>query len=355
MAEPVRIKPEERLFALTLALMDTTIGLTKAEILGQVRGYVEELRAGVEEASLERKFERDKASLRELGIPLETIEDPSDPGNNQGMRYRIPRAEYRLPKDLRLSRKELALLHAAARVWQDGSLAQAARRGQVKLHALGDVAEDSLTGIAPKLPLRSRAFEALTQAIMEQKVVRFRYLKPGQDAPLEREVLPLAQVLHDERWHLVAEDLQRDNQRRTFLLSRIMGPVTITNRVIPNDRPGVHDEALQELADLHQSQTATLQVEAGSDAGLRLRRRAVAVAGDLITVHYTDALIFADELAGFGPEVLVLSPSNLAELVQERLWLVLAAQGAPVNDLATPGPRRESTAQAADPTEGELA
>jgi proteasome accessory factor B len=36
-------------------------------------------------------------------------------------------------------------------------------------------------------------------------------------------------------------------------------------------------------------------------------------------LHYSDANIFADELAGYGPEVLVLSPPELRSAVRDRL------------------------------------
>ncbi len=38
-----------------------------------------------------------------------------------------------------------------------------------------------------------------------------------------------------------------------------------------------------------------------------------------LALHYVDEAILADELAGFGPEVLVLSPTSLRDAVIERL------------------------------------
>jgi proteasome accessory factor B len=38
-----------------------------------------------------------------------------------------------------------------------------------------------------------------------------------------------------------------------------------------------------------------------------------------LRLHYSDANIFADELAGYGPEALVLSPRALREAVRGRL------------------------------------
>ena len=94
-----RVPVEERLFSLVLALLATDNGLTKNEILSTVQGYRQRYSTSGDNASLERQFERDKDDIRELGVPLETIEDPADVGNNQALRYRIPRGAYELPAD----------------------------------------------------------------------------------------------------------------------------------------------------------------------------------------------------------------------------------------------------------------
>ncbi|MCU1444053.1 MAG: hypothetical protein JWQ59_2203, partial [Cryobacterium sp.] len=95
--KPTQVTVEERLFSLVLALLATETGLTKADILSTVQGYRHRYRLGGDNASLERQFERDKDDIRELGIPLETIEPPDEPGSNHSLRYRIPKGLYDLP------------------------------------------------------------------------------------------------------------------------------------------------------------------------------------------------------------------------------------------------------------------
>ena len=75
-----------------------------------MRGYAERFAARGDNANLERQFERDKDDIRELGIPLETVESPDRPGNNQSLRYRIPKGQYDLPDEMRFSPDET---HAA--------------------------------------------------------------------------------------------------------------------------------------------------------------------------------------------------------------------------------------------------
>ena len=85
---PKRVPSEERVFSLVLALVASPQGLTKSELLSSVYGYSQRYDRGVIDSSLERQFERDKAQVRELGIPVETIDSPLEPGNNQLTRYR---------------------------------------------------------------------------------------------------------------------------------------------------------------------------------------------------------------------------------------------------------------------------
>ena len=46
-----------------------------------------------------------------------------------------------------------------------------------------------------------------------------------------------------------------------------------------------------------------------------------------LELHYSDTNIFADELAGFGPEALVISPPDLREAVRSRLERTAADHG----------------------------
>jgi proteasome accessory factor B len=315
---------EERLFSLVLALLATETGLTKNEILSTVQGYHQRYKSGGDNSNLERQFERDKDDIRDLGVPLETIDTPGDAGNNQTLRYRIPKGAYELPDDVTFSPEETALLNLAATVWREGSLSGESRRALLKLRSLGVTADEPLIGYAPRIRLRDAAFDPLDAAIRRGVRVRFPYLKPGEERATERDVIPLALVQYQGRWHLSAE---RDGQRRVYLLRRIVGPVVAGRAaaVPPGDHPA---EALAGLEAVWEANVAELQVEPGSDASTRLANRDGAeVTGDRAVVHFVDVNILADELSGFGPEVLVLSPPALREAVIERLRGVVAAHG----------------------------
>lgn len=315
-----RIPVEERLFSLVLALLATDTGLTKAEILSTVQGYRQRYSHAGDNANLERQFERDKDDIRELGVPLETIESPGQAGNNQNLRYRIPRGSYELPSDIRFSPEETTLLNLAAMVWREGSLSGESRRAVLKLRSLGVATTEPVLGYAPKVRVREPSFEPLNTALEKHQFVRFSYLKPGDTQARERRVGPLALVQHQGRWHLYADE-PASHSTKTFLLRRIVSPVVTTAEAFPAPKGDQTAAALEGLERVWNAHTAVVEVEPGTDAAARLakRRGTVVEASGALRLHYSDANIFADELAGFGPEALVISPPDLRDAVRTRL------------------------------------
>ena len=323
-----KIPVEERLFSLVLALLATDAGLTKNEVLSTVQGYRQRFVISGDNANLERQFERDKDDIRDLGIPLETLDSPGQVGNNQNLRYRIPRGSYELPSDITFSAEETSLLNLAAMVWREGSLSGESRRALVKLKGLGLVSEVPVLGYAPAVRVRDAAFEPVRSALEKNAVIRFAYLKPGDDEAKTREVVPLALVQHQGRWHLHAAEVA-SGRTRTFLLRRIVSQVTTTGAIVAAPVGDQTAAALAELEVVWNSHTALVQIVPDSDAASRLlkRRGTSQNAMNTFDLHYSDLHIFADELAGYGPEVLVLEPADLRDAVIARLQRTVADHG----------------------------
>lgn len=326
-AAPRRTPAEERQFNLVLALIATDTGLTKAQILSTVEGYAQRYVPGGDNTSLERQFERDKDDLRDLGIPLETFDQLGADGDTKLQRYRVSRDEYPMPDDVEFSADELALVSLAAQVWREGSLSDDSRRALTKLRGLGVTIGDAVIGVAPTLRALDTAHHPLTVAISRARQVEFAYLKPGDASPERRRVSPLALVQHEGRWHLLAYDELRDGER-TFLLQRIVSSVRMLQTAARSMKSGDAERALAELADLWQSNVATVRVVPGSEADVVLRnRRGSEVAGNLLRVRTTDLALLADELAGFGDEVQVVAPATLRDAVIDRWMHVAASHG----------------------------
>lgn len=332
----IRSAPEERLVNLVVALMATEQGLTKDTILTSVTGYREQYEAGASKDALEKMFERDKESLRGLGVPIDTIGDFADPDDLREARYRVPTAEYELPADIDFTPAEIALLNLAGGVWRQSSLSDQARSGLRKIRALGNEVDEPIIGYSPRISLREPAFAPLQQAIEQSHVATFRYLKPGESEPRLRRIRPLALVDYESRWHVYGQDVDAAADR-TFLLSRVVGAVTVTRESFdPALREGAGERALAGLDDVAARHRALLEVNPGSEAALRLGRRAQA-AEQGIHVPYVDAHILADELASYGPEVRVVSPSELREEVIARLRAALDRNGCPEDATTTGG------------------
>lgn len=317
------IPAPERLFSLVLALVATEQGLTKAEILSHVQGYRQRYARAGDNASLERQFERDKDDLRELGIPVETVDSPDDPGNNQLLRYRIARGDYELPREITFTPDEAALLALAATAWREGSLGAESQRAVMKLRSLGVETTEPTVGFAPRIAVRDAAFDPLSQALERGRFVRFDYLRPGDAAPRPREVAPRALVQHGGNWHVLAEE-RSSGHERTYLLSRIVGPVHPLTQTTSTPPAGAAERALAGLDALAARNRAVIEVAPGSDAELRLGKRGTRDGDDRLVLRFTDRELLADELASFGPEVRVVLPDELRMAVRTRHERVLA-------------------------------
>lgn len=319
-----RIPAEERLTNLVVALMATEIGLTKQQILDNVSGYRQRADAGTRSDALEKMFERDKEELRSLGVPIETIGEAADPNDLREARYRIPQAEYDLPSDIEFTAAEMAVLRLAGSVWSAESASGDAQSGVRKIRALGIDGDEPIIGFAPRITARDPAFSPLQEAIEKSRVVVFDYLKPGESVPRRRSIRPLALVDYEARWHVFGVDVDVEEDR-TFLLSRIVGDVKITAKTFPSSlRDGAGERALGGLEQVAAENSALLEITPGTEAALRLGRRATPAAQG-ITVPFVDLHIFADELASYGPEVRVVEPAPLREAVIARLRAVVDA------------------------------
>ena len=151
----------ERLVNLVLCLLSTRQYLTAERIRGIVPGYAD---APNDEAFF-RMFERDKAELRDLGIPLETgrnsVVDVTDG-------YRIARRDYELG-DIDLEPDEAAAIALAVRLWDSPEFTGSARGALVKLRAAGvDVDE---RGAPPSTLARVWVLPERAQGLRRQATV----------------------------------------------------------------------------------------------------------------------------------------------------------------------------------------
>lgn len=321
------VPSEQRVFGLVLALVASTQGLTKNALLSSVYGYSNRYQRGGDNSALDRQFERDKEQLRALGIQIETLDSPQEPGNNLLTRYRISKNLLQFPEDLRFSERELMLLRLAALAWSEGSLSAESRRAAMKLESLGAGLDVQHLGIAPRLGTVAPAAGPLQRAIDATQVVRFEYTLPGRDTSFARRVAPLRLHRVEGRWHLIAWDLDRD-AGRVFLLSRITGDVSEGSGSYDSELLAQADGIVTDLLRRRETQRATVRVRPGSVAEARLASRGHQLGDSSLhefSLGMLDVHVLAAELVGYGADVTVISPAELRELVIDQLRAVAVA------------------------------
>jgi len=191
----------ERLVNLTATLLDTRRPLSLDELAERVEPrYPDELGAR------RRQFERDKETLRELGVPI-SVETLDGFGAEQG--YRIKPGDYYLPP-LALDEAELAALHVAVTAvrFEGGAGLDALAKlgglaGEGSTHAMAELA------VEPLVPV-------LFDAVGKRASLTFGY------RGAERHVDPYGVVLRYGHWYVVGHDRDRDAPR-AFRVDRIEG------------------------------------------------------------------------------------------------------------------------------------
>jgi proteasome accessory factor B len=328
----------ERLVNLVICLLSTRRFLTAAQIAATVPGYEHDPDDPRDHEAFQRKFERDKAELRELGVPLETgtasVFD-SEPG------YRIAHRAYALP-DILLEPDEAAAVGIAARLWQHAGLAAAASSGLAKLRAAGvEVDPQATLGVEPVVTV-DPAFGPLTTAARDRRAVTFSYRTPEGDDPATRRLEPWGVVCWQGRWYVVGHDRDR-GATRCFRLSRIVGAVRVSaesGAFTPPDDVDLISHVARWSGPVARSGRSTVLVRPGRAAGLR--RGAIESVpgpdGDRLTLPYADAERFAAVLVGYGADVRVLAPPELREAVIQQLKETVARYEAVVPQTAGAAP-----------------
>src|SRR5690349_2073657 len=317
----------ERLVNLVICLLSTRRFLSAAQIAATVPGYEHDPDDPRDHEAFQRKFERDKAELRDLGVPLETgtasIFD-AEPG------YRIGRGEYALP-DVHLAPDEAAAVGIAARLWQHAGLAAAASSALTKLRAAGiDVDPHATLGVEPVVRV-DPAFEPLTAAVRDRQGVTFDYRTPEDDQATTRRLQPWGVVCWRGRWYVVGHDLDRA-AARCFRLSRVVGTVRRTGRPGGFEPPDVDliSYVARWSGPVERSGRATVLVRPERCAGLRRFAEKITAGehGDEVVLRYADAEGLAAQLVGYGADVYVLDPPEVREFVVKRLSEIVGAHGA---------------------------
>lgn len=330
------ISKPERLTNLVIGLLSTRQFVTAERISKDFAGYQD----CPNKEAFDRMFERDKAELRDLGIPLASGKSSS---LSEEIGYRIDRSEYELPP-IELTREESAAVAVAGQLWRSPDMAAAYAAATVKLRAAGIPVED--TGMATVVGNMGHAADAepaladLVSAVDAGRAVRFTHLAAGEGTTQTRTVEPWAVISNKGRWYLVGHD--RDRQAvRTFRLSRIVGAIEKVGADgavhVPSDADpraialGVTEEptspgiATLWLADDHAQELRRIGTEIGT-------RSLAGRPGTIVEIPVGPRTATVRTIAGHSADAVVLTPADLRSEVVDTLVRSAGAHGSGAHD-----------------------
>ena len=306
----------ERLINLIAALLETSRPMTAEQIRERIAGYDQPTHE-----AFRRAFERDKESLRAMGIPLEVV--PTDPYAEQADGYVITKARYYLPQ-LDLEPDELTALRLASDALLGSG--QDSGSGLLKLSIdspIGPASGPRFTWGAD-LAAEEPVLGALYSGLIERRGVQFSY-ESGEGRKSFRRVEPYGIVHRRGRWYLVGRDADREGIR-SFRVSRISGDLEEVN--VTYEIPEGFDAAE------HVSAALEIQTEAPTTTVIRFDARmrwwpeqnmpsnpsTEAPEGALdveMVVGNIEALV--SWVLGFGEGLQIVSPSEARDALVEHL------------------------------------
>ncbi len=316
----------ERLTNLLALLLETGEPLSLVQIGGELAGQYPQ-----GEVARRQAFERDKAALRELGVPIES--EVVDGGAYAGQtRYRIDRRAYELA-DLDLDDDEMRALQVAVAAVRTGSGV-----GQEAIWKLGGALGDARPAVSASLPDRPE-LPILRSAIASRSPVEFTYR--GERRTLE----PWGLLLRGGFWYVIGHDRARDGQR-TFRVDRFGGDDLVVGEPGSYERPASfdprsafpsdpkqigQDEPVDALVRVDAVRAAAVERELGSE-------RVVRRDGDGIVVEVPASNLpaFRSWLLGLLDHAVVLEPPTVRDEIVA--WLTATIEAAEAAD--TPRARR---------------
>jgi len=335
-AKPRASAPTERLLTLIATLLDARRPLTLDELREKLpKGTYD----GSDDAA-ERKFERDKDVLLDLGIPV-LYQPPHEDLDQAG--YSIDRSKLFLP-DLELDPDESAALFlAGSALLQQAELPYRddLERALEKVRLRGDIppassAADRVLFHYPSLdggPHVAKTLSVIEQALERRKTLTLVYRSGGDLDGVKRKVDPYGLFCRRGRWLLVGHSHERASVR-VFTVQKIEQIAANAAKPRSPDFEMPPKFRLRDWVQIpawsyprHAAVTAEIDVDPAfawlaeqelETPGLSTIQRATRFR---MQTTNQDALV--DWLLGMGTKAKVVSPEPLRRLLRERLDAVL--------------------------------
>lgn len=313
----------ERVTNLLTLLLSARRHVTFEEIRNELRGQYPESKEAARAA-----FERDKAVLRDEGVPIDQVTLAGQQAGQTG--YRVLRSAYEI-EDFDLTPDETAALRIAVGTIRLGTNWAQEALWKVDIGSGAEVATKDGGGesaIAVELPVDER-LPTLYRAIAGRRQVTFVYRSR------ERQLEPWGLLARDGWWYVIGHD-HGHAERRTYRLDRIEGAVKIAGEstvdvpvdfdprtVFPNDPkllPDSIDVGADDALVLVDASDAAVVIQQYGEEAIVGRRPDGSIE---VRVPCSNVQAFVNWLLGFVERAEVLEPEPLRQLVVE--WLVEAA------------------------------
>lgn len=299
----------ERILNLVALLSESNAPLTLEDIAHKMRGQYPE-----KSEARRTSFERDKKSLRKLGIPITTRTlAGADAGKTA---YSIDRSEYSLI-DFGLTHDEMAALQQAAAMVQIGTT-----WGKQAVQWLGGEITGAEAPTAVNVAVGSQQLPVVWEAVSSLKPLTFQYRSKS------RLVHPYGLLARNGFWYLIGHDAARDAQV-TFRVDRIEGDV-VPGEANSFERPENFDLATAYMRDAKEfsdgaSEMAIVRVDHRvAPAVLRELGEEALVArrsdGSIdVEVACGNATAFESWLFAMVDRAVVIAPAEVRTRVMQRL------------------------------------
>jgi predicted DNA-binding transcriptional regulator YafY len=327
-----------RQLSLVAFLMAERRPLTARDIKSNVEGYQE-----MSDEAFARRFYSDRAELVSLGVPLDSQRDEFT-----GEELYTLRAERYFLPELELDDEELAALQTCFFLLEGRFAYAEPLRLALQNLALGRSAGPlaaTPTGTAGRVEVRDPDYSLELQgrlgklegAISKQRTVKFRYWSIYRDSDEERTLNPFALLPENGSWYVIGEDLGRNNEIRTYRVSRIRSDIRFATRRERDFRlpPEFSVENFRGRAEWQFGEiVGEAQIEVAPDTAWWVERayggERNRVEDDVFTTEYASSNMLARWILRQDGRAVPLEPSELRRLVTEGARAArIAHEGAP--------------------------
>jgi proteasome accessory factor B len=321
--------------------MASLLGAAEPVSFAQIRDWFPDDYATTNPTAGARKFERDKADLLELGLPLEHL--PADEDGPD--RYRVDRRRFALgPLNLTPEEAAVAVAAGSALLAEDEAFPY---RDELRVALSKLLIEDvpgatpgsaTLPGLAmhPAVgvgPEARHALDTLAAAVRQRKRVTFTYRARYSGEVTRRKVDPYGVYCQRGKWAFVGHSHER-GAVRAFLVERTAGLRANPNKPRTPDFEVPAGFDVRETAaiapwryEAHDPIDVTLAVDSDY-AWLAERHFGVAGRPDggatRIAIEVTNADAVVEWVLSMAPHVHVAAPAALARRVRSQLSALLA-------------------------------